>query len=62
MSQSRQATYNGKFLFGKYKDRYVSDIADEDPRYLEWFLDNVEGLSRSETRMIKEVLAINSRG
>jgi len=51
---ARRAISGGKFTFGKYKDRYVADIADEDPGYLEWFMDNVKGISKSDMTILKE--------
>jgi len=53
-NRNRQVISDGVFAFGKYKGRYVVDIADEDPGYLEWFIDNVEGISWSDMRVLRE--------
>lgn len=30
-----------KFIFGKYKDRLIADVADENPSYVIWAYENV---------------------
>jgi len=33
-------TFDDVLQFGKYKGSTIGEIADEDPKYLEWCLDN----------------------
>lgn len=32
---------NNKFTFGKYKDKLIYDIANEDPNYTTWAYENI---------------------
>jgi len=41
-----------KFLFGKYKGRYIGEIAQNDLPYLRWLVDNWKG---ERTRIYKIV-------
>lgn len=42
-----------KFTFGKYKDRSIKEILDEDPSYIVWANANVAGFIVS-TKILKE--------
>ena len=35
--------YRHKFLFGKYKGRYIGEISETDLDYLRWLVDNWKG-------------------
>ena len=35
--------YKHKFLFGKYKGRYIGEISNTDLPYLRWLIDNWTG-------------------
>jgi hypothetical protein len=44
------------FWFGKYKDRMIEEICSEDPKYLEWCIENIKGfvLSNDAYKMYEE--------
>ncbi len=42
--------------FGKYKGDTLSQIADDDPDYLQWLLDNADNLSSSIREKIESAL------
>lgn len=39
---------DGRFLFGKHKGEYVDDVAEEDPGYLRWIVEEVEDVSEED--------------
>ena len=50
------------FTFGKYKGRYVMDILNENPAYVEWCVNNIKWFSLDDTeqKMLNEITkAIN---
>lgn len=42
--------------FGKYKTWTIQEVFEEDPKYLKWCLDNVEGfiMSKKDEKKIRE--------
>lgn len=47
--------------FGKYKGKSINAIADDDPEYLMWLLQNMEKLPDTTKRIIKKELKINEK-
>lgn len=37
---TKEITWETKLSFGKYKGASLSDVLDNDPKYLDWMLDN----------------------
>jgi hypothetical protein len=43
---------DGAFTKGKHRGRLVEDIAAEEPSYLRWILDAVEGLDEEDRALL----------
>lgn len=40
-----------RFDFGKHKKSVVNDVIQEDPGYIEWCLENIEGFELTDAAM-----------
>lgn len=52
IDMSQQPAYIGKFAFGKYVGELVSDVAEKDPGYLRWLLEQKRHSDQDETDWI----------
>lgn len=53
---------SGCFLFGKYKGECAEDIAETDPAYIRWIVDNVEDISDEDRGLLEQYLSWKNRG
>lgn len=52
---------DGAFLFGKYKGTNVEEVAQDDPGYLSWLVNDVEDCDDSDREVVEMAIRWRSR-
>lgn len=48
---------SGRFMFGKYRGKFIEHVAGHDSEYLCWILDKVDDIDEGDAKIIGEHLA-----
>ncbi len=48
---------SGLFRFGKHKDEPIEEVLKDDPRYIQWIIDEVENIDEGDRSMLSTLLA-----
>lgn len=51
----------GRLLYGKHKGQLVEVVANDDPQYLQWIIDEVEDCSEEDRKVMSTLLAQRGR-
>lgn len=52
---------SGCFLFGKYEGEYAEEIAETDPQYIRWIVNDVENIVESDREVLAQYLSYAQR-
>ena len=47
---------DGRFLFGKFRNRAAEDVVQTDPSYIGWILDTVEDIDSNDRQILRTLL------
>jgi uncharacterized protein (DUF3820 family) len=47
-----------KIKFGKYRGQLWIDVVSNDPRYIEWLINNVEFMTEAEKKTLSEAIEL----
>lgn len=53
---------SGYFLFGKYRNALAEDVAQDDPSYIRWIVNDVEDICEEDREVLSQLLTYRGRG